>query len=110
MVFDHRVHHTDPKGNIRKITPYTKVCREGYPEIYFDHVKKRFFNPGDMKDADLSRIPEDIKERYLGKKYLDKPNKVRQKPGPKKGFKKAKVVEKLESDEPIVIKASNVEE
>jgi len=67
MAFDHKVHHYDTKGNVKKeTTPYTKICRSGLPEIYFDHKRKRFFDPGTMGDATF-KIPDDLKERYLGK-------------------------------------------
>ena len=66
MQFDHRVHIMDRKGKILDIKPYTKVCRMGCPEIYFDHKTKTFFDPGTMVESDPKVIPDDIWERFKG--------------------------------------------
>lgn len=97
MVFDHKVHHFDTKGKLRKLTPYRKIVRMGCPEIYFDVAKKRFFDPGTMKDYDLRVVPDDVFERCMGmtKEEAARKNKpaapkkeAKKKPGPKKGAKK----------------------
>ena len=115
MPFRHKVHHTDAKGNIINVTPYTKICRMGYPEIYFDHKKKMFFDPGTLKEADMSRIPEDVIERYLGKQEKPKRqvvNKAEAKPKKRGRPKKIeKVIEEPEEEKgPIVVTADGVEE